>query len=930
MAANNNTNNDGGGGGSVPRHLRMEPHSPESGVSSFLSTPSTSQTQRRNLERVNAATLADLAADTPITPVRLMHIADEEERLDELAIENNPGADDSEDEDDTDPNTGNNLAAAFNAAALDRTEHDIDNATALEDAFVIGLLEDFGLRTQPAIPGAPLGWKPPSAPDGWQRPAPKTARGEPEFDTLDNPGKWTDFVYRPRFETGKGSKYLHHSLPTGATVVPKDATGKRTVGGWEFHYSGYKNQSGKQFRNGATKENVFPEARQGSLDGDVLRGLGLNAQRMRGDDGLPDSLFFYQLLLPMHDTTKTVAGDPRVPYYQEVAKYSLLYAVSELGLLTSGYGTYNKPATFADFLHWDGSIVMDGVLGGSAGAFFRRFNKQDTGYCEHIANTMSKERWHHLKRVYKLCNNRESAKRGEEGYDPAYKYDFIFATIIKNINALTKKANDDQCIDETTFPFNGFGEPGASLISKIMNKPGVTKGAQLVLCSDVGRLRPRAYIHRHNKHTKLCSLQGPNEIRLLHAKLKELMQGNNKIFNDPHSLFLTADNYFSGEQAYSYVAEENFGCCFTNRRDRLPKEIPAKYLQKEKGFNSANERPRAARFMPPIVATKTVDNGSVIQLVSFQSTGSCNLMIVNGLNSCQLYADTKARGRGRMKRQWGIEMNEARRLYLSSYNVIDRLDHLVQSCRMGYRTWKYWHAGMTHAKAIAVVVAYDMYLECCEGRMQTGEWYLYEKQVVSFHQFRQKLAIQMLQYNPRSRQYPGDEQFRISTQQHKSRRSASSSYSTSSRSNGSSSSVVSSSATITSAHLQHTESRCCEDLTKLKHHLASVVPITNGGRNVCVVCGEKTAYHKCTICGKALHMSTKKTGREVPCFFDYHDTTWVGLTREDFNMLRGNDGNDKRKKDWSWPTVEQQSEHADKIRRLMVPSHPPAHPTQRL
>ena len=78
------------------------------------------------------------------------------------------------------------------------------------------------------------------------------------------------------------------------------------------------------------------------------------------------------------------------------------------------------------------------------------------------------------------------------------------------------------------------------------------------------------------------------------------------------------------------------------------------------------------------------------------------------------------------------------------------------------RTWKYWHAPMIHAKALAVVVAYDIYLECCEGLLRAGEWQ--QTQPVDFYSFREKLAKQMLQYSPRERKYPGDEKFRVSTQ----------------------------------------------------------------------------------------------------------------------------------------------------------------------
>jgi hypothetical protein len=427
-------------------------------------------------------TLAQLASNEPITPVRLLQPATEEELMDELAMQQNAGADDSEDEEEDEVAEANGLAATAASAEWDRAAHAADDEVMqtflLDDLFgppAINL-DEVAFDAAVDIPGAPPGWKRPCAPDDWKRAKVRIEKGEPEsFDNIDNPGDWDEFVFRPKFQTKKGKdygRYMYHALPTGATVVPKNELGKRVVGDWEFHYNGYTN-TGSQFRNGATKDHVFPECRQGSLNAAVLSRLGLTVERMRGSDGLPDALFFYQLLLPIHDTKKTVPNDPRRGFYQEVATWSLLYTVGELQLLTSGYGTYSRPATYSEFLQWDGSIVMDSVLGGSQGAFFRRFDPMDTGYSKHIAEAFSKERWHGIKRVYKLNNNKESPKRGEPQYNPAYKYHYVYETLIFNLNSITFKADDDQCIDETTFPFNGFGEPGASLISKIMNKPGV-------------------------------------------------------------------------------------------------------------------------------------------------------------------------------------------------------------------------------------------------------------------------------------------------------------------------------------------------------------------------------------------------------------------------------------------------------------------------
>ena len=44
---------------------------------------------------------------------------------------------------------------------------------------------------------------------------------------MDNPGGWSSFTDSPMFQA-KGGQYIGHSMPAGATVVPKsEETGKR-------------------------------------------------------------------------------------------------------------------------------------------------------------------------------------------------------------------------------------------------------------------------------------------------------------------------------------------------------------------------------------------------------------------------------------------------------------------------------------------------------------------------------------------------------------------------------------------------------------------------------------------------------------------------------------------------------------------------------
>ena len=422
---------------------------------------------------------------------------------------------------------------------------------------------------------------------------------------------------------------------------------------------------------------------------------------MKQADNAPDSLFFLQLLLPIHDTKRTgIPDDPRMPFYHKVAKWSNSYASNDLDI-GNGYGHSFKNVTMDELVKWDGVIVIDGALGGSRGAILRRFDdsrEDNLSYCKYVTDAFSKTRFLEVKRVMKLCDNSTAPKKGQPGYDPAYKYDYIFKCIVHNTNAITFKAGLDLCGDETTFGHMGFGPSDTGLLVRQKNKM-VSKGCQLVLVSDVDRIRPRVYLHRHKMHKNAYTLNGPSEARMLWEKMAPLLVKDPTIGSDenedpaveykPRAIFeqkphFTFDNHFSGDEIMEYAAAEGFGLTMTCRRDRLPGGIPDHYFHQGK-TNVQSKRTRAARWEIPIFAIKKCDNGALIQYVSFQSTSSCNIACVNALNSCNLFAKTKERGRGIFKRRWGIEMNEGRQLYLASYGVIDNIDHYLDNCDMFYR-----------------------------------------------------------------------------------------------------------------------------------------------------------------------------------------------------------------------------------------------------
>ena len=527
-----------------------------------------------------------------------------------------------------------------------------------------------------------------------------------------------------------------------------------------------------------------------------------------------------------------------------------------------------------------------------------------------------------MKRVIKLNDNTASPKRGDPLYNPAYKFDMIYDAIVKNTNCITMKAEDDQCGDETTWGHGGFGEAGSGLVGRIVGKPGVSKGGQLVLVSDVSCCHPRAYVHRHKLHFRPDGyVEGPNEVRLLTENIIPQVRGETaaselrQIYvQKPHC---TWDNYFSGDVIMNHLGENGFGATMTCRRDGLPSDIPEIYLHKKK--TDAAPRSKAARFNHPIVAVREYPasmDGSKLAYqrvhTSFQSTSSCNISTVNALQSCHLYVRNKERGRGEQKRHWGIEMNQARDLYLNSYYRIDTIDHLIKNTDMFYRSWKYWHSPMIHGKSLAVVVAYDMYLECCEGNLKPG-WKI--DAPVTFWRFREKLPEQMLQYDARERRYPGDEFMRQSTHQRirdrpaKRTRRAGRPNKSDGETPGQTPAV---SGVVTMEQIEDAKKKRLNSLTEFQRHWDK----SRAHRkhpNKCFVCGEDS-YHRCEVCNVPLHGLNSRSKNAEHCFIDYHNDRFFGLARGDCALVN------TLQRNWCQPTAASRKQNTVHVANLMGPA----------
>jgi len=158
-----------------------------------------------------------------------------------------------------------------NIAMLRLDEFAAEELTILEDGNELLVEEDtYSEEEEARVTTAPI----PKVPDDWHPHAPNLAAGEPaSFSSVDNPGGWDEYCFRPKFTSTRGGgrkKYMYFCLPTGAVPVKADSSGKQIDGGWEFFYNGWESnfsfsnsQDGQAndphvFRDGATRDNLFP------------------------------------------------------------------------------------------------------------------------------------------------------------------------------------------------------------------------------------------------------------------------------------------------------------------------------------------------------------------------------------------------------------------------------------------------------------------------------------------------------------------------------------------------------------------------------------------------------------------------------------------------------------------------------------------------
>mmetsp|Transcript_4672 Transcript_4672/g.7901 ORF Transcript_4672/g.7901 Transcript_4672/m.7901 type:complete len:197 (-) Transcript_4672:181-771(-) len=170
---------------------------------------------------------------------------------------------------------------------------------------------------------------------------------------------------------------------------------------------------------------------------------------------------------------------------------------------------------------------------------------------------------------------------------------------------------------------------------------------------------------------------------------------------------------------------------------------------------------------------------------------------------------------------------------------------------------------------------------------------------MSFCIFRQTLGQQMLEYDPRNRSYPGDDQLRVCTQQHKKRRASSKS--------SSADKYVDDGLSVSNVKKARVSDRICETLDDLNVHLKSFKSGTNA--KACEVCGKNTLW-KCSKCIKAICGPASRNWNQG-CMVNFHNISFFGLTRSD-----SADVHKKKTNAWTPPTQALIGRNKRRIRAL--------------
>jgi hypothetical protein len=199
---------------------------------------------------------------------------------------------------------------------------------------------------------------------------------------------------------------------------------------------------------------------------------------------------------------------------------------------------------------------------------------------------------------------------------------------------------------------------------------------------------------------------------------------------------------------------------------------------------------------------------------------------------------------------------------------------------------------------MVVIAAYDMYIECCEGNLDE-EWFVPEKDRMTFLQFRMTLSEQMLQYDPKDQLYPGESNTRFVTKMKKAKRKK-----------PTAPTFARGGVILENFKKAKTAvgSRLCGSLDDLAAHMNSMRK--TGNTSPCQVCGKGTAW-KCDMCGEHMCVLNNRSFNGARCAIHYHNDSFFGLAKSDFKPLMNKAANQ-----WVPPNPVQISRNAKHISTL--------------
>eukprot|EP00536_Pseudo-nitzschia_multiseries_P011590 jgi/Psemu1/29447/gm1.29447_g len=244
----------------------------------------------------------------------------------------------------------------------------------------------------------------------------------------------------PKFNWKKEGKYLHHQLPSGCTPVPGEGT-KRKFNNWDFYYTGWIPEDDKP---AYSRRHVLPS----------MKGVAEyeEAQAARSNKREADSWRCPILLsaaAPPSDPVDEEA-DPsskRKPFYSKVSRWSSNYANHD----HTGKGHYVGRITLKDVVRFDSIVFLHGVLDGMKENIFYRWVHSDALYSHKIKANLN------LNCNLKARVQMAECKQDMSTFNYAYKFDYIYEALVYNTWYFKEKAGDDLCMDESSWPYYGFG-----------------------------------------------------------------------------------------------------------------------------------------------------------------------------------------------------------------------------------------------------------------------------------------------------------------------------------------------------------------------------------------------------------------------------------------------------------------------------------------